>query len=91
MLKEIGIKKLWDKNGDFNDLSDKTGLYVDQIIHKAKIIVKETGSGVSEFKDVGEARHGESITLKFNRPFIFFIYSVRTKTIVSIGVIREAP
>jgi len=92
MYKEFGMETLFDDfNCNLGRLTSKNDLVVSNIIHKAKIIVDETGTEAAAATAV-EMCLGESASIKepkdfiANRTFQYFIVHNQTKTILFSGV-----
>jgi serpin B len=92
-LNDMGMKNAFTRAADFTGISD-TRLFIDQVIHKAKVIVNEKGTEAAAVSYVGmrltsvaaPLRH---LDFKVDRPFIYAISEVSTGAIVFIGVQRN--
>lgn len=92
-LDEMGLKKAFTRAADFTGISD-TRLFIDQVIHKAKVKVNEEGTEAAAVSYVGMRLTSAAaplmhIDFKVDRPFIYAISEVSTGAIVFIGVQRK--
>lgn len=92
-LKDMGMKKAFDPTGDFTGISN-TSIYIDQIIHKARVIVNEKGTEAAAVSYIGmrlgsAAVPQEHVYFKVDRPFIYAISEVSTGAIVFIGIQKQ--
>ena len=87
------MKNAFTRAADFTGISD-TRLFIDQVIHKAKVIVNEKGTEAAAVSYVGMrltsvAAPLRQLEFKVDRPFIYAISEVSTGAIVFIGVQRN--
>jgi len=87
------MKKAFDPTGDFTGISN-TSIYIDQIIHKARVIVNEKGTEAAAVSYIGmrlgsAAVPQEHVYFKVDRPFIYAISEISTGAIVFIGVQKQ--
>lgn len=94
-LIKMGIKKAFELDADFTNISD-TGLYVSDVLHKANIRCSEKGvraaaATVIIMKDnaVYVPEQKEKIYLNFNKPFMFVIRDTNTKEVWFVGTVYE--
>ncbi|MBR0533250.1 MAG: serpin family protein [Bacteroidales bacterium] len=92
-LNDMGMKNAFTRAADFTCISD-TRLFIDQVIHKAKVIVNEKGTEAAAVSYVGMrltsvAAPLKQLEFKVDRPFIYAISEVSTGAIVFIGVQRN--
>ena len=91
-LKEMGIRRLFD-GGDFHGMTDEPQVFVDNVQHKARIKVDETGSEAAAVTDVifysgalpGVASTHPIIEFHCNKPFVYAITEVSSGAIYFIG------
>ena len=94
-LNEMGIRNAFSPlDADFSEMTDQSGIYVNQVWHKAKITVDETGSEVAAVTDIAVSYSappsGASIGLpviKFHcdKPFLYAITEVSSGAIFFLG------
>ena len=92
-LKELGIRKVFT-GGDFREMTDQPEMYVNDVLHKAKITVDETGSEAAAVTDIiyvfGASPDAEPfvppvIEFHCDRPFLYAITEVSSGAIFFIG------
>lgn len=91
-LKELGLSTALSKNGNFDKIA--TGIYVDKILHKAKIEVDEKGTKASAvtgimMKNDAAVLDGEEINFIVLQPFIYVIRDIQTGTILFMGDMQD--
>ena len=92
-LKEMGLKKAFERSADFSGISN-VALYISQIIHKAKVKVNEEGTEAAAVSYVGmdlatAIPRDEPIEFKVDRPYIYAISEVSTGAITFIGIQKQ--
>ena len=92
-LKDMGMESAFTRAANFSGISD-TGLFIDQVIHKAKVKVNEKGTEAAAVSYIGMrttsvAPPQQHIYFKVDRPFIYAISEVSTGAIVFLGVQRK--
>lgn len=92
-LEDMGMVSAFTRAADFTGISD-TRLFIDQVIHKAKVKVNEKGTEAAAVSYIGMrttsvAPPQQHIYFKVDRPFIYAISEVSTGAIVFIGVQRK--
>ena len=92
-LEDMGMEKAFTRAANFSGISD-TGLFIDQVIHKAKVKVNEKGTEAAAVSYVGMRLTSaippqEHIYFKVDRPFIYAISEVSTGAIVFLGIQRQ--
>jgi len=92
-LDDMGMKSAFTRAADFTGISD-TRLYIDQVIHKAKVKVNEKGTEAAAVSYIGMrttsmAPPQQHIYFKVDRPFIYAISEISTGAIVFLGVQRK--
>jgi serpin B len=93
MLQTLGLRTMFDREAaDFGGMTDDPmGLFVSEVIHRARIRVDEYGTeaaAATAVVAVGAAAFGEPpkpIPLIVNRPFVFFIRDDQTGVILFAG------
>lgn len=101
VLKALGIKDAFDsKNADFTNIMKKedmkANLYVSDAIHKTYIDLNEKGTKAAAVTYFGlkdsaaiMPEEKESVSIKFNKPFIYMIRDSKTKEILFFGATYE--
>lgn len=91
VLKEMGIKRAFSTAADFSDMTDEQ-VFINSVLHKAKIKVDETGSEAAAVTDIAIATgagpgHAEPQVVNFHcdRPFLYAITEVSSGAIYFIG------
>ena len=95
-LKTMGLKEVFDpQNANLTKIGD-TGLYVSDILHKAKIEFSERGikaaaATVITVKDNAMAmpEPKERIEITFDKPFIFIIRDKETQEVWFVGTVYD--
>ncbi len=89
----LGMQRCFNENeADFSGMTEKMGLYIASIVHKAFIKVDEQGSEAAAATAVIEAASGNIETTKqmiVNRPFLFFIKDDLSGQILFMGAIHK--
>ncbi len=89
----LGMQRCFNDNeADFSGMTEKTGLYIASIVHKAFIKVDEHGSEAAAATAVIGEANGIIETTKqmiVNRPFLFFIKDDLSGQILFMGAIHK--
>lgn len=100
-LKESGITNIFEKDkADFSKISDYSGIYIDEAIHKSNIEFTQDGIKAAASTVFGGAGAGDSfdylfdvpvekIDLTFDKPYVFFIRDTETGEIWFAGTVYE--
>lgn len=93
-LKALGMSEAFDMEAaDFSGISEPKELYITDVLHKATITVDEEGteSAAATAVIIGmkSAPSEEPISLVIDRPFLFFIQHIPTKTILFMGRVTQ--
>lgn len=91
ILLQLGIKDAFNSNADFTGISKSEQLYINKIIHKAKIKVNEEGTEASAATAVIMRKTSinvETIDFKINKPFTYLVKNNSTNLIYFIGQIN---
>ena len=94
ILKGLGVKKVFssrDCEGFGGIFEDRKNAHVSSFIHKAFIDVNEVGveaGAVSALKATLSKGPNKLVSLRLNRPFLFFIVDEESKLILFTGVYR---
>lgn len=91
LLKEMGIKRAFSTAADFSDMTDER-IFINTVLHKAKIKVDETGSEAAAVTDItmvsgaGPGQAGpQVVNFHCDRPFLYAITEVSSGAIYFIG------
>ncbi|XP_013796441.1 alpha-1-antiproteinase-like [Apteryx mantelli] len=86
LFKEMGITDVFSSNADLSGITGNRDLQVSQAIHKALLEVDETGTEAAGATAIiiNKVFH-PSVTIRFNRPFIFIVFDKATSTILFMG------
>jgi len=88
ILKNIGIKKAFDTDAEFNKMFDSGNMWITDTIHKTYIKVDEEGTEAAAVTALGMAGASlppEPIEVKFNKPFTFVIRDNSSGEILFMG------
>lgn len=89
-LKALGMEIAFDDRADFSNMSDSLGLFIDKVKHKTFIDVYEEGTEAAAATSVEMGyKSSGSMSLNFNRPFVFAIRENHSGTILFIGKVVE--
>jgi serpin B len=95
ILKSLGMSAAFDATtADFSGIHKGDPLYIGFVVHQANIDVDEKGTEAAAATAVGVDTGGgpsaiKQITLKFDRPFLFFVRDVDTGAILFMGRIVD--
>lgn len=95
-LIDLGMKDAFDEGkADFRDMLnglDNTGLYIQDVIHRALVEVNEKGTEAAAVTVVLSGIHTSAVPapirhykMKIDHPFLFFIVEEKTKSIMFMG------
>jgi serpin B len=89
MLSEMGMPDAFiDRIADFSGMTGQPALYIDKVIHKARVEVNEEGSEAAAATAVIMAEKGmmmDKAVFRADRPFFFIITHHKTGAILFIG------
>lgn len=91
ILPQMGIRQAFTGGADFSALSSAPGLYISDVLHKAKIKVDEEGSEAAAVTDImvdfaaGPSQSPQIYEFHANRPFLYMITEISTGAIYFIG------
>lgn len=93
MLREFGVEDAFGDTSDFSRMANVgSELYISRIIQKARIDVDETGTEAAAVTSVMLKMRGlapETLHLRFDRPFTYFIIDVKSKMILFSGWVND--
>ena len=88
-LTSLGMKDAFAPGlADFSGMDGKKDLYIQDVVHKAFIIVDEAGTEAAAASGVivgTTAVPSDIVKLDINRPFIYLIHDIQTGTILFLG------
>jgi serine protease inhibitor len=89
----LGLKDAFsDTIANFIGISDKHFLYIDEVLHKAKLIIDEKGTEAAAMTVVTikttSAQLGD-VEMKVDRPYQIFIVDLKNKLILFNGIIQK--
>ena len=88
-FKKLGLELPFTGSADFSGMSEKEGLCVSDIIHKAKIKVYETGTEAAAATAIMVKCTGINMNrpreVRFNKPFVYLIKEKTTGNILFLG------
>jgi serpin B len=86
VLSSLGMPAAFDRNkADFSSITKAERLYVDKALHKAYILVNETGTEAAAATIFGVRPASLPVELHIDRPFIFIIRDGPTGVVLFIG------
>jgi serpin B len=96
-LGELGLRSAFDReSADFGGISDDPqGLFVSDVVHKARIRVDEQGTEAAAATMLGvlaagvEMEEEEPLPFVVDRPFIFCIRDLETYAILFLGRVTD--
>ena len=92
ILKSMGIQDAFTGSANFSGISDNKSLKIDDVLHKAKLIVDEQGTEAAAGTYIGFVTRSGSVTRKifrFDHPFLYFIRHQTTGQILFLGEIHN--
>ncbi|XYI00176.1 serpin family protein [Sorangium sp. So ce1128] len=86
-LAELGMPIAFTGRADFSGIDGQGGLFISDVLHKAFVSVDEAGTEAAAATAVviGETSAPEPATIRFDRPFLFFIRDIETGAILFVG------
>lgn len=94
-LQNLGVSLLFDPgNADLSGMGGEKGdLWVDQAVHKTFLRVDQNGTEAAAATGIsvaeGAALAMERKTVVFNRPFLFAVMDLKTRTPLFLGVLQK--
>jgi len=94
LLAAAGMPRAFDPTADFTGIHDPAAdgepVFISAVVHQANIDVDEKGTVAAAATAIGMDTGGgpsalDDITIRFNRPFLFFVRDVETGTILFMG------
>ncbi|RZF37912.1 hypothetical protein LSTR_LSTR005412 [Laodelphax striatellus] len=84
VLRKYGVEDIFSEEADLTGISENEGLFLDELVQLVTIEADESSSQ-SNFFSVGAVTRNNFMTLKFNRPFLFFIRDKSENVILAAG------
>lgn len=92
-LKALGIKAPFGDSADFSGISEEGGLYISQILQKARLIFDEDGTqaAASTVVSVATSAYNPDLPVEFNmnRPFVAVIADAATGAVCFAAVVNN--
>lgn len=92
-LKALGIKAPFGDSADFSGISEEGGLYISQILQKARLIFDEEGTqaAASTVVSVATSAYNPDLPVEFNmnRPFVAVIADAATGAVCFAAVVNN--
>jgi serpin B len=96
-LKKMGMATAFQDDADFSGISQKTGLKISEVIHKAKVIVEEKTTEAAAATAVVMVATSSSMEPKLdlpfvfnaNKPFVFVIEHKKSGHILFTGIVNK--
>ncbi|MGK3990913.1 serpin family protein [Sorangium sp. So ce136] len=90
-LVELGMPIAFTGLADFSGIDGQGGLFISDVLHKAFVSVDEAGTEAAAATAVviGETSAPEPATIRFDRPFLFFIRDIKTGAILFVGRVMD--
>ena len=90
VLKAMGMEQAFGSKADFTAMSATMGkeLFISKVRHKSFIEVNEEGTEASAATSVEIAASAASVSLEFNRPFLYLIRDSKTGAILFMGTME---
>ncbi|XP_032068889.1 serpin E3 [Thamnophis elegans] len=86
ILPTLGITDMFEQTeANFKGISEQGGLYISEVVHKAKIEVTEDGTKASGITAMVLLKRSRAPVFKADRPFNFILRQARTGSILFIG------
>lgn len=88
-LKALGMIDAFNDLADFSGINGMGGLFISEVKHKTFIELDEEGTEAAAVTSVGIEFTSAGEEIKFNKPFIFFIYEKSTGVILFSGKVAN--
>jgi serpin B len=90
-LEDLGMPIAFSDRADFSGINGQGGLFITDVLQKAFVSVNEAGTEAAAATAVviGETSAPEPATIRFDRPFLFFIRDHATSALLFIGRVAD--
>lgn len=91
-LKSIGLLHVFGTAGGFQRMSEDPRVRMDEVLHKVSVEVTEEGTEAAAVTAImmrTSAMIQETLTLAFDRPFLFFIEHKDSRTVLFAGRVED--
>ena len=90
-LSKLGMPLAFSDGADFSAIDGKGGLAIGDVVHKAFVNVNEAGTEAAAATGVtfGITSAPEPAEIHFDRPFLFFIRDIATKSVLFVGRVAD--
>ncbi len=90
ILREMGMASAFE-NADFSGMTGSIGLFITDVLHKAFVLVDETGTEAAAATAVvmDESEPLVEAKISVDRPFIFLIRDIETDSILFLGRVLD--
>lgn len=92
-LKSLGMNSAFSSKADFSGISSTQGIHISMVLHKASIEIDERGTIAAAATAVIMRKTAMPQIMEFtaDRPFIFFIRDVTSRSILFVGRLVSIP
>ncbi len=84
-LSEMGMPLVFSNNADLSGMDGSHDLFLDEVVHKAFVLVDEKGTEAAAGTGGMVAAGGPSNIVRINRPFIFLVRDKKTDAVLFAG------
>jgi serpin B len=91
-LAELGVVDAFSHTADFSAVSSEPGFALDEVVHQTYVDVDERGTeaaAVTMAMLAGSAMPRDILQVRVDRPFLFVIRDLPTKTVLFIGRVED--
>ena len=88
VLKSMGMERAFTGAAEFGPMSDRD-LYIDDVMHKTRIEVKEEGAKAAAVTSVEMKLTAMPMSLILDSPFLYLIRDRQTGAVLFVGVVEE--
>ncbi|MDI1443455.1 serpin family protein [Polyangium sp. 6x1] len=90
-LKTLGMGVAFTDEADFSGINGTGGLMISDVIHQSFVSVNEAGTEAAAATAVivGETSAPPPAAIAFDKPFLFFIRDIATKSVIFVGRVAD--